>query len=77
MTSAPMGPRPESDPAAVESTSCLAREETDPRNKQAPCQKIAKTRRSPECGGFHSPSTGCRHRWSEEPLSAIETDANS
>ena len=32
-------------------------QETDPRNTQAPCQKLAKTRRAPERGGFGSPST--------------------
>ncbi|MHB1816134.1 MAG: hypothetical protein ACYCUE_15080, partial [Steroidobacteraceae bacterium] len=32
-------------------------EERDLRNKQSACQKIAKTRRSPERRGFQSPST--------------------
>ena len=32
-------------------------QESDPRKKQVPCHKIAKTRRSPERGGFRSPST--------------------
>ena len=36
-------------------------QKTDPRNKQAPCQKLAKTRRSPERGGFGSPATLLDH----------------
>ena len=32
-------------------------QEADPRNEQVPCPEISKTRRSPESGGFRSPST--------------------
>ena len=40
-------------------------QEADPRNEQVPCQEISKTRRSPESGGFRSPSTPNHQRLHE------------